>query len=297
MIAVIGGAGVAITMKAKLPAEGGTPAPASENDIMAENHGCGFNIAVNLARRGLEVSFATVVGDDVLGMAVKEQLKKEKIDIENVKTAQGASPIRVEIVNVLGDPEFLRVSEAMYEKITPEVAAEWKDALGRAEAIVLDGNLPKETIAYIAGEYGGADGTKIFFDPASPEGAEKATDVLDKLYCIMPGRIEAEVMTRKTILSEEQLAEAGAYFAEKGVSRVFITMKGGGLYYKDGAKEGVLRPERVLSFARTTGAGDVTSAAVIAASVAGKTIEETATAAMDAAAAFLAEQKDQRFVQ
>lgn len=297
MIAVIGGAGVAITMKAKLPAEDGTPVPASENDIVAENHGCGFNIAVNLARQGLEVSFATVVGDDVLGMAVKEQLKKEKIDIENVKTAQGASPIRVEVVNVLGDPEFLRVSETMYEKITPEVAAEWEDMLRRAEAIVMDGHLPKKTIEYVAGKYGGHDGIKIFFDPAEPEGGEKAADVLEQMYCIMPGRIEAEVMTRKTILSEEQLAEAGAYFAEKGTRRIFITMKGGGLYYKEASREGVLRPERVLSFARTVGAGDVTSAAVIAASLAGKTIEETAIAAMDAAAAFLAEQKDQRFVQ
>ena len=297
MIAVIGGAGVAITMKAKLPAEDGTPAPASENDIVAENCGCGFNMAVNLARQGLEVSFATVLGDDVLGMAVKEQLRKENIRMDHVKTAQGASPVRVEIVNVLGDAEFLRISDMMHERITPEAVSEWKGLLQGAEAIVMDGHLPKETIEFIAEKYGGAGGRRIFFDPASPEGGEKAADVLDKLYCIMPGRIEAEAMTRKTILSEEQLAEAGAYFTEKGVVRTIITMKGGGIYYKEGRQEGVLRPKRVLSFARTTGAGDIASAAVIAASLAGKGIEETAAAAMERAAEFLAEHKDQRFVQ
>jgi len=297
MIAVIGGAGIAITMKAKLPAEDGTPAPPLENDIIAENHGCGFNIAVDLARQGMEVSFATVVGDDVLGMAVKEQLKEAGIDTESVKTVQGASPVKVEIVNVLGDPEFLRTSDMMYEKITPQAVDEWGEMLRRAEAIVMDGHLPQATIEYVARVYGGDGGAKIFFDPASPEGGEKAAAVLDKLYCIMPGRIEAEVMTRKTILSEEQLAEAGAYFAEKGIGRIIMTMKGGGLYYKEGTQEGVLRPERVLSFARTTGAGDVVSATVIAESVMGKSIEETAEAAMERAAAFLAEQKDERFVQ
>ena len=45
------------------------------------------------------------------------------------------------------------------------------------------------------------------------------------------------------------------------------------MYYKEGEKEGILRPERMLSFGNTAGAGDVVSAAVVAGTVDGKDIE------------------------
>ena len=73
----------------------------------------------------------------------------------------------------------------------------------------------------------------------------------------------------------------------KGVDRAVITIKGGGMYYREGDSEGVLRPERVISFASTSGAGDVVSAAVVAGSLEGKTMEETAGDAMEKAALFL----------
>lgn len=296
MIAVIGGAGTAIIMKAKPPAEDGEPMVMKEDDIIAERHGCAFNMAVKLARMGWDVSFAALVGDDMLGLAVKELLRQEGINTDHVETVKGASSVKVEILNVLGDPEFQRVNETIYEKITPEVVGKWRPVLEEAEAIVMDGDLPAETIEYIASAYGGSGGKKIFFDPASTEGGIKAAAVLDKLYCVMPGRMEAEAMTKKTILSEEQLMDAGRFFAEKGVRRTIITMKGGGLYYKEGEQEGVLRPERILSFARTTGAGDAASAAAVAADLEGKSIDKTAAMAMEAAAALLAERKDEKFV-
>lgn len=296
MVAVVGGAGVAVLMKAVPPAEDGEAKTPAGDDIVTENYGCAFNIAAKLAQAGVEVSFATVLGNDMIGLAAVEQLKREGVDTDHAISADGATPMKVEMINVLGDPEFLRVNQRMYERITPEVAAEWGELFRRAEAIVLDGALPRETIEYLADKYGGKGGKPIFFDPADAEGGLKAVNVLDKLHCIMPGRIEAEAMTKLTILSEEQLREAGRFFSEKGVGRTFITMKGGGLYYKEGEKEGILRPERVLSFARTTGAGDVTSAAIVAESLAGRSIEETAAYAMAQAAEFLAQRNDERFV-
>ena len=103
-------------------------------------------------------------------------------------------------------------------------------------------------------------------------------------------------MARRTVLSADQLMEAGSYFEEQGVKRTIITIKGGGLYYKEGIAEGILAPERVLSFSMTSGAGDVVSAAVVAADLEGKSIEETGKFAMEKAAEFLAGRTDVRFI-
>ncbi|MBQ3185065.1 MAG: hypothetical protein IJB54_03710, partial [Firmicutes bacterium] len=73
-------------------------------------------------------------------------------------------------------------------------------------------------------------------------------------------------------------------------------IKGGGLYYKDGINEGIIAPERVLSFASTSCAGDVVSAAVVAADLEGKSIEEIGKFAMQKAAEFLEGRSDARLI-
>lgn len=264
------------------------------DDIRVENRGCGFNIAKHLAAEGHEVSYVSIVGNDPLGLAVIEDLKSCGIDATGVRKVQGTTPIQVEMINILGDIEGFKCNDSLYSKFTPEIIDAASDVLGGADVIVMDGSLPADTAARVAELYGDRDGVKIFFDPGNRFGGKKVEGVLDKLYCVMPGRMEAEAMTGKTILGQDQLMEAGAYLDEKGVEKIIITMKGGGIYYKSGLNEGILRPERVLSFADTTGAGDIVSAAVIAGEIAGKQIDEIAADAMAKAAEFLADLSDER---
>lgn len=175
------------------------------------------------------------------------------------------------------------------KNITPEFIRDRAKILEKAEAIVVDGTIPGETIDYVLKTYGGRSGVKLFFDPASSRGGRKVKDSLEGFYCVMPGRMEAESMSGKTVLSEEQLSEAGAFFGKSGVERIVITIKGGGLYYREGDREGILRPERLITLGSTSGAGDVVSAAVVAGAVDGKTIEEIAADAMEKAALYLAD--------
>ncbi len=312
MIAVIGGACAAIKIKMKPQPDAETmqmmggmdqdvydynnanvaAKEAGGDDITMTNSGCGYNIAVNLVKKGLDVSFATVLGNDAYGYAVMHMLKEAGVDTGNVKTADGSTPVRVDMLNILGDPMMSQYNDKIYNEITVPVVKTWANMMEDAEAIVIDGNLPAETIEYIAETYG--DKKKIFFDPANHIGSIKARDVVGKFHCVMPGRLEAEALAKKTILSEDELMAAGRHFEEQGVSKTVITMKGGGLYYKDGMNEGILRPENVLMFAATSGAGDVVSAAVVAADLQGKTMDAAAAEAMADAAEFLKDRDDTR---
>lgn len=310
MIAVVGGAGILSRVR-MIPQEDTYDRPmmggdtfdyetlnvaakvAQGDDIEIDNSGSAFNIACHLAQMGKDVAFASVTADDAMGLAVTEQLKRYGIDTTYVKTVEGSTPVNIQVLNVLNDPQMVFGNSKLYEKMTPEMAEEWSELFDKAEAIVVDGNLPKETLEYIADKYGDK---KLFFDPAEHAGAVNSREIIGKFYCIVPGRVEAEAMARKTVLSTDQLMEAGKYFEEQGVKRTIITIKGGGLYYKEGMEEGVLAPERVLSFAMTNGAGDVVSAAVVAADLEGKTIEETGKFAMEKAAQFLADKNDERLI-
>ena len=86
------------------------------------------------------------------------------------------------------------------------------------------------------------------------------------------------------ILNEDQLKAAGRWFADQGVKRTFITMSGGGVYYKEGETEGIIRPDEVLPFVNEEGAGDAFSAAILDGTVRGMSVEEIAAYGMKASA-------------
>lgn len=295
MITVIGGVINSIQIKVTPPEKEGQDPNAAislteKDNIKVLNVGSGYNIAKHLAQKGCDVTFVSAIGDDALGMAAEADLKSVGVAVE-LTVVDGVTPVNVEMQNILGDVEMLRSNHQVLSAVTPQMVRECS-AVKKAEIIVMDGSLPQETVEVVAKDFG--KGAKIFYDPAGAVNGSKIASVLDEMYCVMPGRMEAENMTGMTILGQDQLMAAGRYLTEQGVNKVVLTMKGGGIYYKEGLLEGIQRPERVLSFAQTKGAGDVVSAAVIAAETAGKGVEEAVQDAMTEAAMFLADLSDER---
>ena len=261
----------------------------NDDDIAVKSSGCGYSIAVRLASWGHEVEMISAIGDDDMGAAAKAGMEAAGIGCSGVASFADATAVDVDLVNIFGEAAMSYQNRRVIRNITPEFLRERKDILDRAEAIVVDGMIPREAIAYIAEEYGGRDDKKVFFDPAELDGGNKAKDLLYGFHCIMPGRMEAEAMSGKSVLSKDELLAAGRFFTEAGAEKVIITIKGGGLYYREGDSEGILRPEKVLSLYNTSGAGDAVSASVVSGAVNGKAIDEIAADAMAEAASYLAD--------
>ncbi len=294
----------------------------SKDRISVYYSGCAYRVAHLLAGKGRKVAFMSVVGEDPLGMAALAEMRRAGVDTsgvvtidrfsseENQDTMQSQGPdaagtvanglirqsltaVRVEARNFLGDIEFLREDDRMLKEITVSQLQGCQLLLESAEMVFADGTVPATTLAWIS-LLCREKGIPFYLDPASVEGGEDAAGLLPDLAGIMPGRREAEAMSGLQILSGDQMKEAGAFFAEKGVQKIVITMKGGGLYYREGEKEGVLRPERVLRFSETVGAGDVVTAQLLDEYARGSSIEEAARSAMEAAALYLADCVDER---
>ena len=272
----------------------------NKTDIRVKNSGCAFQVAKHLAADyGAEVAFISVVGDDAFGLAAKCELEQAGVDIGGIRTVHAATPVSVEIHNIIGELQFLRENTAAMDMLTPEMLEECAGVLDEADAIFVDGTVPAATLDFISEKYAGK--SRIYFDPGSIDGGVRFAESSMKAYCVLPGRMEAEAMSGQQVLGMDQLMSAGQAFEDRGVEKVIITLKGGGLYYKEGLSSGLLKPDRKLTFAETRGAGDVLSAAVIAAAEGGAadaeecgSLEEAAAAGMEAAAEFLKDVIDER---
>lgn len=269
--------------------------PENGDEITTEFRGTAYKVACHLAEAGEKVKFISLDGKDLMGDALSCDLEERGVDTSCLRKVEGKTPVEVQVVNFLNDLQFSRADGVLGDSLTPEIIDEYSEVLTGASAVMVDGTLPERTLQHISDVYGGK--TKIVFDPGTLGGAEKVklrkSDALSGMYCIVPGRMEAETMCGRSILGRDKLAEAAGLFIDKGVKMTVITMKGGGLYYSTGEEENIIKPERVLGFAEPEGAGDVLTAAVVRGVAQKLAPGEICSRAMEVTADYLKDIKDE----
>jgi len=242
--------------------------------------GVGRNITENLTRLGADVGFVSVAGDDFVGRGAVSELQTLGVDVSHVHLLPGENTaMYLSILNLFGEMELALSNMDILEKVSIEMIDSGLADLKNAKMVGLDTNLTEETLDYLIEKLAGVP---LFLDPVSATKAVRAQKNIGRFHTIKPNRIEAEAITGLVILNEEQLMEAGKWFDEQGVKRIYITLSGGGVYYKEGTCEGILRPESTAVIS-ATGAGDAFSAAVMDGFVLGMDVLESAKYGMAAA--------------
>jgi len=258
------------------------PGDSNPGKIRISYGGVGRNITENLARLGASVAFISAAGDDFVGRGAASELAALGADVSHVRLIQGENTsMYISILNILGDMEIALCNMDVLERISRDFL---DDAIGmlRASGIVcLDTNLTEDVLEYITGKLE-MEGVPMFLDPVSVTKAARVKKIIGRFHSIKPNRIEAQEISGLNILSSEELSEAGRWFTEKGVKRIFITLGGGGVYYREGETEGIIRPQ-VTEIRSVTGAGDAFSAAILDGYLKGMDIRETARYGMAAA--------------
>ena len=123
----------------------------------------------------------------------------------------------------------------------------------------------------------------LFADAVSVAKAGKLRCALDKLYCLKPNRIEAELLTGVQIRDVVDAAEAAKRLNDAGVRRVYLSMGlQGALCAEDGRC--TFLPCRARGAVNATGAGDAFTAALVWAHFEGMDLKESGIAGMAAAA-------------
>lgn len=243
--------------------------------------GVGRNIAENLSRMGARTQLITALGNDSNGKRLMQECVEAGIDMHLSTIFEDSSTSTyLSILDETGDMKVAIAHMDVFKKMTVNYIKKKHDAIKHASAILIDTNLPQETIEYLLNTYGDKP---FFLDTVSTAKAKKVRDLMGKFHTIKPNKIEAEMLSGIAIKSAKDIEKAGAYFIDQGVKQVFISLGAEGLYYTNGAqKEFIKNPS--VEIINATGAGDAFMAGLLFGYSQQYSIEETARFAMMASA-------------
>ncbi len=237
--------------------------------------GVGRNIAHNLCLLGLNVKFIAAIGDDVYGSSIYESCAQLGMDMHMCRRMKGGrTSSYLYITDEKGDMLVGVNDTDISGSITPEYLGPHLGEINEADAVVIDANLTKETLAWI-GENVTAP---LYADPVSIAKADRLLPVLGKLTAFKPNEYEAKYLTNETtsLFAAEELLR-------RGVKQVYVSLGSDGIVAAaDG--EIIKLPCERTDIVNATGCGDAATAAIIWAGVNGLGIAESAAAAMKAAA-------------
>jgi pseudouridine kinase len=243
--------------------------------------GVGHNIALNLALCGAETKLICALGEDVYAQAAIKEADSFGLDISHSLIANDmTSSVYLCLCNEKGDMETAINDMSVINSLSPNFLNEKKDIIQNASLIVIDCNLPQDSIDYILS----TAKTQVFADTVSAVKAEKLSGRLDKLHTIKPNRAEAEVLSGVRITDINTAAKAARALIEKGLERVFITLGSEGVYCAEKKSSSELyMPVEGFKPVNATGAGDAFMAAVAYAYLKGFDLKKTASVGMSAA--------------
>ena len=220
--------------------------------------GKGANQAIAAARLGANVTFVSKVGYDLFGLQALEIYKSEKINTDFVFTDQ-KKPSGVALISVDSFGEnCIIVASGANLSLSPEDIDKAKDKIMDADIVLMQLEIPLETVEYattLAYSYG----KKVILNPAPVPRLN--SDFFDKVYAILPNRIETEMLSGIKVTDEKSAYKAAQAISKKGIENVVITLGKEGAFVKE-KDNFIMTPATEVETVDTTGAGDVFCGAV-----------------------------------
>lgn len=236
--------------------------------------GKGANQAYAIGKLCGEVSMLGAVGADLHGERLCESLESVGVEISSIRKA-GDSPTGMAVITVLpnGDNSIL-VLQGANAQVTPEYVRENHRLLEECDILVLQLEIPLETVVYAAKEAYRL-GKQVILDPA-PAVAGLPEELLHCLYLIKPNETELSILMGHSYCSES-LRQDAICLQEKGVKNVLVTLGSAGSYLllEDGT-EVRMEADQSVQVVDTTAAGDAYVAALAVALAQGQELAEAA---------------------
>jgi sugar/nucleoside kinase (ribokinase family) len=238
----------------------GPPSPGTEvrAAYLGISPGGVANVAIALARLGLDVALSAVFADDAFGHYLWSSLLDEGVDLAySVQVAGWNTPVTSSVA-------FAREREMVsYEEVLPVTAESLVPEGYRADAFVV--SLAHADPAWLASLHRLAP--LVFADVAWDDERLLSFRFLEDLAAVdvfMPNAAEALACTRC-----ETIEQAAAKLASGGPLVVVKDGAAGSLAMAPGASEALRAPAVVVDALDTTGAGDVFDAGFVYGSLAG----------------------------
>jgi len=263
----------ALDIKARL-----TRAPLPTTDVPGQitlkPGGVARNIAENLARLGLPIVFAGIMGDDpqarlliefsrAAGLRVRPLTRTTPAPDDLVRLRLAAELPTATLSAVLG-ADGRQIAGAfsgdILDALQPGDLDQLQEPIAAAPAIICDGGLPADVLLRLREML--PDEAFLYGNPGSAALAPRLVPLLDRLDLITCNHLEAQVLTQTKVDSPAKLISAALILVKQGVRRAVVTFGARGLAYAD-EERSLYQPARPARLIDATGAGDALAAALI----------------------------------
>ena len=242
--------------------------------------GKGANQAVAAARLGAGVTFVCKTGNDIFGQQSMQLFADEGIDATYV-FSDSEHPSGVALITVDEQAEnCIVVASGANAHLLPADLAQAKDAMEAADIVLMQLEIPVETIEYAA-KIAHSAGKTVILNPAPAQPLSK--ELLQHVTILTPNETEAAMISGVAVTDVPSACKAAQTICEMGVQKVIITLGSkGALIYDNGISEEI--PAQKVKAVDTTAAGDVFNGALSVALSEGKILSDAVKFACKASA-------------
>lgn len=250
------------------------PGDSNPGRVRVSLGGVGRNIAHNLTLLGTQVHMLGAMGDDLYSRQVEASCRELGMDVSQVLRVPGAATSTyLYIADENGEMALAMSDMGVCDAITPAYLSAHLPLLQSARAVVIDTNLPRESLIWLAENVR----PPIFCDPVSTLKAPKLLPILHRIHTLKPNRMEAELLSGIPVRSRKDAERAAEILLQKGVGRVFLSMGNQGIYAAQAGKAFWI-PAIPGNTVSTTGCGDAAAAALVWAYLEGADLRQSALA-------------------
>lgn len=224
--------------------------------------GVGRNIAVNLKKLMSNINFITVLGENFYSNKILDDLNIKRINTSDIlRVPDDSISMYLSILDENGEM-LAGVSDMnVLRYLTPEFLKTKEELIKNSEIIVLDTNIPKESIEYIANLKHGKQ--KLIVDTVSIKKAAKISNILDKIDVLKTNKLEIEALFDKTFRNKKEIRQAMRELIAKGVKNIYLTLGHEGVLAMNSKKSLKLPLPLIKNVVDVTGAGDIFTATLV----------------------------------
>lgn len=263
-VVVIGGANTDVKARSTGPV---LPATSNPGAVVTSPGGVGRNIADNLARLGTSTYLLSAVGSDRLGDDLVEATAAAGVHVDHVRRSARPTGSYTAVLDHLGELVVAVADMAATQDVTPELVDEAADLVAGAAAVVLDGNLPADTLIRAAA-LADAAGVRVVLEPVSVPKARTIALGRHPVHTVTPNADELSALTGLATTTDAELATAMQALHARGVELVWVRLGDKGSLLSHGRSLAIIDAEPT-TVVDVTGAGDAMTAAYTHALVSG----------------------------